>query len=125
MGKLTAEQKVREYNRGQKAASEGRSRSWSDPWAYPFESNQHYEERREAFQPGLWNNRRNAHVCPAISSVITGRPPRVQAPSVVDSGRKAPALYFDTRLTADPRDEDERLKAHQHVSQGSQILGRR
>jgi hypothetical protein len=48
MGKLTAEQKVREYNRGQKAASEGRSRSWSEPWAYPFESDQHYEERREA-----------------------------------------------------------------------------
>ena len=36
MGKLTAEQKVREYNRGQKAASEGRSRSWSEPWAHPF-----------------------------------------------------------------------------------------
>ena len=48
MGKLTAEQKVREYNRGQKAAREGRSRSWSEPRAYPFESNQHYEERREA-----------------------------------------------------------------------------
>jgi hypothetical protein len=31
MGKLTSEQKVREYNRGQKAASEGRSRSWSKP----------------------------------------------------------------------------------------------
>ena len=29
MGKLTAEHKVREYNRGQKAAREGRSRSWS------------------------------------------------------------------------------------------------
>ena len=28
MGKLMAEQKEREYNRGQKAASEGRSRSW-------------------------------------------------------------------------------------------------
>ena len=52
MGKLTAEQKVREYNRGQKAAREGRSRSWSEPWAYPFESNQHYEERREAFNQG-------------------------------------------------------------------------
>jgi hypothetical protein len=48
MGKLTAEQKVREYNRGQKAASEGRSRSWSEPW----ESDQHYEERREAFNQG-------------------------------------------------------------------------
>jgi hypothetical protein len=36
----------------------------------------------------------------------------VQAPSVVDSGPKAStALYFDTRLTAAPRDEDERLKA--------------
>ena len=52
MGKLTAEQKVRGHNRGQKAASEGRSRSWSEPWAYPFESNQHYEERREAFNQG-------------------------------------------------------------------------
>ena len=51
MGKLTAEQKVRGYNRGQKAASEGR-RSWSEPWAYPFESNRHYEERREAFNQG-------------------------------------------------------------------------
>lgn len=52
MGTLTAEQKVREYNRGQKAAREGRSRSWSEPWAYPFESNQRYEERREAFNQG-------------------------------------------------------------------------
>jgi hypothetical protein len=52
MGKLTAEQTVREYNRGQKAASEGRSRSWSEPWAYPFESGQHYEERRGAFNQG-------------------------------------------------------------------------
>jgi hypothetical protein len=52
MGKLMAEQKEREYNRGQKAASEGRSRSWSEPWAYPFESDQHYEERREAFNQG-------------------------------------------------------------------------
>jgi hypothetical protein len=52
MGKLTAEQKAREYNRGQKAASEGRSRSWSEPWAYPLESDQHYEERREAFNLG-------------------------------------------------------------------------
>jgi hypothetical protein len=52
MGKLTAEQKVREYNRGKKAASEGRSRSSSEPWAYPFESDQHYEERREAFNQG-------------------------------------------------------------------------
>jgi hypothetical protein len=30
MGKLTVEQKVREHNRGQKAASEGRPRSWSE-----------------------------------------------------------------------------------------------
>jgi hypothetical protein len=28
----------KQYNRGQKAAREGRSRSWSEPWAYPFES---------------------------------------------------------------------------------------
>src|SRR5436190_14997151 len=52
MGKLTAEQKVCEYNRGRKAASEGRSRSSSEPQAYPFESDQHYEERREAFNQG-------------------------------------------------------------------------
>ena len=45
MGELTVEQKVREYNRGQKAANEGRPRSWSEPWAYPFESDEHYEER--------------------------------------------------------------------------------
>jgi hypothetical protein len=45
MGKLTAEQKVCEYNRGQKAAREGRSRSWSEPWAYPFESDQHTQPR--------------------------------------------------------------------------------
>jgi hypothetical protein len=52
MGKLTAEQNVREYNRGQKAAREGRSRYWSEPWACPFESNQHYEARAEAFGEG-------------------------------------------------------------------------
>ena len=39
MGKLTVEQQMRERNRGQKAAREGRPRSWrSEPWAYPFES---------------------------------------------------------------------------------------
>jgi hypothetical protein len=79
MGKLTAEQKAREYNRGQKAASEGRSRSWSEPWAYPLESNQHYEERREAFNQGYGIIRHHAHVCPAISSVISAKPARVQA----------------------------------------------
>ena len=52
MGKLTAEQKLREYNCGQKAASEGRSHSSSEPRPYPFESDQHYEERREAFNQG-------------------------------------------------------------------------
>jgi hypothetical protein len=31
MGTLIADQKVREYNRGQKAAREGRSRYWSEP----------------------------------------------------------------------------------------------
>ena len=35
MGKLTVEQQMRERNRGQKAANEGRPRSWSEPWAYP------------------------------------------------------------------------------------------
>ena len=75
MGKLTAEQKVREYTRGQKAASEGRSRSWSEPWAYPFESNQHYEERREAFNQGYG-------IIDACLSGALGKPARVQAPNV-------------------------------------------
>jgi len=52
MGKLTVEQKMREHDRGQKAAREGRPRSGSEPWAYPFESDEHYEERREAFSQG-------------------------------------------------------------------------
>ena len=52
MGKLTAEQNVREYSRGQKAAREGRSRYWSQPSAYPFESDQHYEGRAESFDQG-------------------------------------------------------------------------
>jgi hypothetical protein len=52
MGKLTVEQKMREHDRGQKATREGRPRSWSDPWAYPFESDENYEERREAFNQG-------------------------------------------------------------------------
>lgn len=52
MGKLTAERKVREYNRGQKAAKDGRSRYWSEPSAYPFESDEHYQGRTEAFDQG-------------------------------------------------------------------------
>jgi hypothetical protein len=52
MSKLTAEQKVREYNRGQKAAKKGRSRYWSEPSAYPFESDEHYQGRTEAFDQG-------------------------------------------------------------------------
>jgi hypothetical protein len=52
MGKLTVEQNMREQDRRQKAAREGRPRSWSEPWAYPFESDEHYEERREAFNQG-------------------------------------------------------------------------
>jgi len=50
MGKLTAEQKLREYNRGQRTAREGRPRS--EPSAYPFESNQHYDGRSEAYGQG-------------------------------------------------------------------------
>ncbi|MGB7462315.1 MAG: hypothetical protein WBW14_05425, partial [Candidatus Acidiferrum sp.] len=49
---LTVEQKMRERDRGRKVAREGRPRSWSEPWAYPFESDEHYEERREAFNQG-------------------------------------------------------------------------
>ena len=52
MGKLTLEGTVREYNRGRKAVDEGRSRYWSEPSAYPFESDQHYEGRAEAFDQG-------------------------------------------------------------------------
>jgi hypothetical protein len=52
MGKLTTEEAVREHNRGKKAVGEGRSRYWSEPWAYPFESDEHYEERRQAFEWG-------------------------------------------------------------------------
>jgi hypothetical protein len=50
MGKLTSEETVREHNRGRKAAGEGRSRYWSEPWACPFESDEHYELRRQAFE---------------------------------------------------------------------------
>jgi hypothetical protein len=49
MGELTIEQKVCECNRGQNAASEGRSGYWSEPSAYPFESDEHYQGRTEAF----------------------------------------------------------------------------
>jgi hypothetical protein len=52
LSKLTAEQKVREYDRGQKAAKNGRSRYWSEPSAYPFESDEHYQGRTEAFDQG-------------------------------------------------------------------------
>ena len=52
MGKLTPEEAVREHNRGRKAVGEGHSRYWSEPWAYPFESDEHYEERRQAFEQG-------------------------------------------------------------------------
>ena len=52
MGTLTPEQKMHKYNRGLKAAKEGRSRYWSEPSAYPFESNRHYEGRAGAFDRG-------------------------------------------------------------------------
>ena len=52
MGKLTPEETAREFNRGQKAAREGRSRYWSEPSAYPFESDEHYEARTKAFDQG-------------------------------------------------------------------------
>jgi hypothetical protein len=53
MNKLTLEETAREINRGRKAASDGRTRYWSEPWAYPFESDEHYEGRREAFEQGF------------------------------------------------------------------------
>lgn len=51
--KLTPEETVREHNRGKKTAGEGRSRYWSEPWACPFESDEHYEERRGGLRAGL------------------------------------------------------------------------
>jgi len=59
VGKLTPEETARELNRGQKAAREGRSRNWSEPWAYPFESDEHYEARREVFEQGFSAQDRN------------------------------------------------------------------
>jgi hypothetical protein len=53
MGTLTLAETVREHNRGKKAAGDGRSRYWSEPWAYPFESDDHYEARRQAFEQGF------------------------------------------------------------------------
>jgi hypothetical protein len=53
MGKLTLAEKVREHNRGKKTAGEDRSRYWSEPWAYSFESDEHYEARRQAFEQGF------------------------------------------------------------------------
>ena len=82
MGKLTAEQKLREYNCGQKAASEGRSHSSSEPRPYPFESDQHYEERREAFNQGYGIiDARPMSVSGALLR-NNGKPARVQAPNV-------------------------------------------
>jgi hypothetical protein len=52
MGTLTPEETVREHNRGRKAACDGRSRYWCEPWAYPFESDEHYELRRQALEQG-------------------------------------------------------------------------
>jgi hypothetical protein len=53
MGELTSAEMVREHDRGKKAAAEGRSRYWSEPWAYPYESDAHYEARRQAFEQGF------------------------------------------------------------------------
>jgi hypothetical protein len=57
MGKLTADQKTRAYNRGQNAAKKGHSRYWSEPSAYPFESDEHYQGRTEAFDRGYADQR--------------------------------------------------------------------
>src|SRR6516165_11709343 len=43
----------------------------------------------ERLQPRLWNNRRHAHVCPALSSVITVSRPGCRRRTWVDSGPKA------------------------------------
>src|SRR6516165_8579789 len=88
MGKLTAEQKVREYNRGKKPQEKvahvpgvSLGRTHSNPI--------NIMKNAERLQPGLWNNRRHAHVCPALSSVITVSRPGCRRRTWVDSGPKA------------------------------------
>jgi hypothetical protein len=49
--RLTAEQKVREYNRGKKAAKKGRLLCWGDPSADPFESDEPYQGRKREVSP--------------------------------------------------------------------------
>ena len=75
MRKLTAEQKVREYNRGQKAAKEGRSRYWSEPSAYPFESDEHYQGRTEAFDQGYDDQFWQELIKLEVSRSSANRPP--------------------------------------------------
>ena len=72
MGKLTSEETVREHNRGKKAVGEGRSRYWSEPWAYPFESDEHYEERRQAFEQCYDHQRMLSKVMGGLSRKIVG-----------------------------------------------------
>ena len=67
MGKLTPEETVREHNRGRRAVSEGCSRYWSEPWAYPFESDEHYEERRQVAMTISFNNTAKTRVKNCVS----------------------------------------------------------
>ena len=83
MSKLTAEQKVREYNRGQKAAKQGHSRYWSEPSVYPFESDEHYQGRTEAFDQGyddqFWHQLK-----PEIARSSAYKPPGFPEPNHAD-----------------------------------------
>jgi hypothetical protein len=82
LSKLTAEQKVREYNRGQKAAKNGRSRYWSEPSAYPFESDEHYQGRTEAFDQGYDDQFWQELIKLEVSRSSTYKPPGFPAPQL-------------------------------------------
>src|ERR1700745_780262 len=80
--------------RGQKAAREGRSRYWSEPSAYPFESDEHYEGRAGAFDQGYDDQfQRN------MAEINRTAPPFKQRPclprGLATSGDKAAPAKFE------------------------------
>src|SRR6185369_13695333 len=56
MGKASSDEQDKENRRGAWDASEGRWRH--DPWAGPFESHEHYQDRLDAYKAG-YNNTAN------------------------------------------------------------------
>lgn len=52
MAQATAEEKQAEHNRGERDASEGRR---EERWCLPFESYEHYDDLREAYEAGRDN----------------------------------------------------------------------